>query len=172
MKKEAIIKNFAAGLKLFFGFFLGVGFISTGWSYFLISTPPTWKKWEDAYALAVKEKRIIILDVYTDWCGWCKKMDKDTYENPQVLESIQKKFVAVKINPEKNVKYLYKGQTYTAAQLLRELTRIAGEGISGYPTTLFVVPRENAQDHVHVVGGYLGPKEFLQALSQLQAYYP
>jgi uncharacterized protein YyaL (SSP411 family) len=130
-----------------------------------------WSKWEEAYELAAKEKRIIILDVYTDWCGWCKKMDKDTYDNPQVIEGINQKFVAVKLNPEKNVKYTYKGKTYTSAQLLKELTNIAGEGVSGYPTTLFVVPQTNEQDHVHVVGGYFGPKEFLEAMKKLREYY-
>jgi thiol:disulfide interchange protein len=42
-----------------------------------------WYGWNEGYAKAVKEGKIVLVDAYTDWCGWCKKMDRDTYSNPR-----------------------------------------------------------------------------------------
>src|SRR3982751_4302356 len=47
-----------------------------------------------------KEKRPILIDLYTDWCGWCKVMDKKTYTNKQVIAYLQEHFYPVKLNAE------------------------------------------------------------------------
>jgi len=64
--------------------------------------------WESDYDTALdkakKDKKLIMVDVYTDWCGWCKRLDSDTYSNKIVQETLAKSFVMVKINPEKNQK--------------------------------------------------------------------
>ncbi len=44
------------------------------------------------YALHPKP---IIIDVYTDWCGWCKLMDKNTYQNAKLVKYINEKYYAV-----------------------------------------------------------------------------
>jgi thiol:disulfide interchange protein len=46
----------------------------------------TWYGWNEGYAKALKEGKIVLVDAYTDWCGWCKKMDRDTYTNPTIIK--------------------------------------------------------------------------------------
>jgi thiol:disulfide interchange protein len=64
--------------------------------------------WESDYdtalAKAKKDKKLVMVDVYTDWCGWCKVLDRDTFSNKDVQAKLAKDFVAVKINPEKSQK--------------------------------------------------------------------
>ncbi|HSJ67441.1 MAG TPA: DUF255 domain-containing protein, partial [Anditalea sp.] len=47
-----------------------------------------WLTFEEAAAMTEKDPKMIIVDVYTDWCGWCKKMDKGTFTDPTVVEYI------------------------------------------------------------------------------------
>ena len=49
---------------------------------------------------AKKEHKYILADVYTDWCGWCKKLDKDVFTNSAVISYLQKDFICVKVNAE------------------------------------------------------------------------
>ena len=61
--------------------------------------------WEHNYDAglerAKKDKKLVMVDMYTDWCGWCKKLDRDVYADAKVSEKLARNFVAVKINPEK-----------------------------------------------------------------------
>ena len=64
--------------------------------------------WEQDYKAglerAKKDKKLVMVDMYTDWCGWCKKLDKDTFSDKDVADKLAKDFVAVKLNPEKSPK--------------------------------------------------------------------
>lgn len=53
-----------------------------------------------AMAEARASGKIVMVDVYTDWCGWCTKLDEETYQDP-VVASLLSAIVAVKVNPEK-----------------------------------------------------------------------
>src|SRR4051812_21578649 len=59
-----------------------------------------WYGWNEGYEKAIKENKIVLVDAYTDWCGWCKKMDRDTYANPEVIKKLNQHFIAIKFNPE------------------------------------------------------------------------
>jgi thiol:disulfide interchange protein len=48
-----------------------------------------WYGWNEGYPLAKKEGKLILVDAYTDWCGWCKKMDRDTYANADVIKNLK-----------------------------------------------------------------------------------
>jgi len=102
----------------------------------------TWLSWADGYAKAKTEKKIILLDVYTEWCGWCKVMDQKTYSQADIITLIGKDFVPVKLNPELDGTYEYEGTTYTGSELITKLSTVAGTAFSGYPTCFFVFTKD------------------------------
>lgn len=59
-----------------------------------------WLSMAELQAAYAKNPKPIIIDVYTDWCGWCKVMDRETYSNDKVADYINKNFYAVKYNAE------------------------------------------------------------------------
>ncbi len=64
--------------------------------------PIAWmEKFEDAKKAAAKEKKVMFVDFYADWCGPCKAMLNTTYKNTEVVAK-SKRFVPVLINVDKN----------------------------------------------------------------------
>lgn len=59
-----------------------------------------WYEYADGYNKAKAENKILLVDAYTDWCGWCKVMDRETYTNAAVIAALNQDFVCVKFNPE------------------------------------------------------------------------
>ena len=55
---------------------------------------------DEARAAQKKEPKKIFMDVYTNWCGPCKLLDKNTFQNPDVSRYISEHFYAVKFNAE------------------------------------------------------------------------
>lgn len=70
-----------------------------------------WLTWEEAMARNEKEPKKVLVDVYTDWCGWCKKMDKTTFVDPAIVSYVMENFYAVKFNAEQKADINYKGHT-------------------------------------------------------------
>ena len=77
---------------------------------------------EKAKQEARVEGRYILVDVYTDWCGWCKKMDKTTFHNDEVAKFVNENMVALKLNAEKGIG--------------KELSQ--KYGVSGLPTIIYL----------------------------------
>lgn len=118
-----------------------------------------WLGWNDGYAKAVKTNKILLVDAYTDWCGWCKKMDRDTYTNAEVIKKINQYFIPVKFNPEiKDVMYKIDDQSLTGPQLYSQLSR--GEA-TGFPTVYYVFTNKKA---LFLDAGYKDASAFLQVL--------
>lgn len=123
----------------------------------------TWLDYEMGYNKAVRENKIILVDVYTDWCGWCKVMDRETYTNAEVIKTVNTHFVTVKLNPEKTRSFSFGKSTMTAEQLHSWL----GYGRTfGYPTTYFVHNPGTSQER-QSIAGYLPPVEFMGILNQV-----
>jgi len=59
-----------------------------------------WMTWTEAVAANEKEPKKIFVDVYTDWCGWCKRMDQSTFKDSAVVATMNAHFYAVKMNAE------------------------------------------------------------------------
>jgi len=111
-----------------------------------------WLSFEEAKVAAAKQKKTILLDVYTDWCKWCKKMDADTYGNPKVMEYLGKKFIIAKLNPEEDGNVIFKGKSITKAEFAQNA------GVNGYPTLLFF---DAKGELITGISSYLEAKQFL-----------
>ena len=72
-----------------------------------------WVTIEEAIELQKTAPKKIIMDVYTNWCGPCKLLDKNTFHNADVVDYINKHYYAVKFNGEGDDKVTYKENTYT-----------------------------------------------------------
>lgn len=71
-----------------------------------------WLTFEEAIKKSKTEKRPVFIDVYTDWCGWCKVMDKNTFNDPKVAKLLNEKFYAVKFNAEQKEDVVFNGTTF------------------------------------------------------------
>lgn len=71
-----------------------------------------WMTFEQAIEKSKVEKRKVIIDVYTDWCSWCKRMDSTTFASPAVANYINEKFYPVRLNAEQQQDIVFKDKTY------------------------------------------------------------
>lgn len=120
------------------------------------SKDPQWKNFNDGIAEAKKSGKKILIDVYTDWCSWCKKMDTTTYTNKKISEYLKKNYVIIKLNAEGDEKIMYAGQTLSPAEFAK------GMGVNGYPATLFM--KSDGQP-ITLLPGYAEPDRFIHVLS-------
>jgi len=118
----------------------------------------TWLSFEQAVELQAKAPKKIIIDVYTDWCGWCKKMDKYTYTNDSVIKHINANYYLVKLNAEQkeDIKFRDKTFSFKPEYKSHELAVSLLNGQMSYPTTVFLDEDINI---LTVVPGYLTPKD-------------
>lgn len=72
-----------------------------------------WMKIEEAVAAAQKTPKKIFIDVYTDWCGWCRRMDQTTFSNPVIANYINENYYAVKLDAETTDTITFKGYQFT-----------------------------------------------------------
>jgi thioredoxin-related protein len=71
-----------------------------------------WVTMEQAQELVKKDPKPIFIDVYTNWCGPCKMLDRNTFSDPQVAAYINRHFHAVKFNAESGDPVTFNGQRY------------------------------------------------------------
>ena len=124
-----------------------------------------WVSIEEAVRLNEKEPRNILIDVYTDWCGYCKKMDRETYENKVIVGLINKNFYAVKFNAEQRDSVVFKGKTFgfinQGRRGVHEFAAALLKGKMSYPSTVFLDKKQGIIDRVP---GYLRPDFMEQVL--------
>lgn len=103
--------------------------------------------YNEALEEAKLKNKLVFLDAYTDWCGWCRKLDKTTFSNASVISYLNDNFVIMKVNIEKG-----------DGPALR-----SKYSVNSYPTLLFI---NSKGKEVHRISGYVDATDFLVEAEQ------
>ena len=105
-----------------------------------------WVSLEEAVELQKTSPKKILIDMYTNWCGPCKLLDKRTFQNADVANYVNKNYYAVKFNAEGNDKVMFRGREFSnpGYDPAREFKRNSAHELSRYfriqafPTMVFL----------------------------------
>jgi thioredoxin-related protein len=118
-----------------------------------------WLTFEEAMKKSAQDNKPIFIDVYTDWCGWCKKMDKNTFQTNEVVEYVAQNYHAVKVDAESEDATSFDGQKLTYRQLSGGVFQV-----TGYPSIVLI----NSKKEVAVAPGYRDKGDFVQLLEKFK----
>ncbi len=124
-----------------------------------------WYTIEEAEKLIKENPRPIFIDTYTDWCIWCKRLDKDTFSNPVIAEILTKMYYPVKFDAEGKEKVTFQGKTFVndgKSGPSHQLAIALLKGQMAYPTVVFL--NEKGQ-LLAPMPGFKTPKEMEELLS-------
>lgn len=118
-----------------------------------------WLSLQEAAEKLKTAKRPVLIDLYTDWCGWCKVMDKKTYANKNVSAYLADKFYPVKVNAESRQAIQWSGKSFAfnAQYRTNEFAIYLTRGQLSYPTTV-IIPADGSEPQA--IPGYLEPRDF------------
>ncbi|MGE0635265.1 MAG: thioredoxin family protein [Bacteroidia bacterium] len=105
-----------------------------------------------ALAESAKQNKPVFMDAYTNWCGWCKKLDRTTFADKEVSDYLNQNFIILKVNMEE-------GEGVDLADKY---------GINSFPTLLFINEKGEA---FHGIGGYANQEEFLYEAQKAKTIY-
>lgn len=105
---------------------------------------------ESVLARAQSEHKLVFADFTTSWCGWCKRLERDTFSDAEVMRALNERYVCVSIDAESKL----------GAPLAQRYK------IAGFPTLLFLAPDGTVR---HTIGGYVPPERFRQELDRVEA---
>lgn len=120
-----------------------------------------WLTFEEAVAKSKDNPKKMIIDLYTDWCKWCKVMDDNTFAHPVIAKYINDNYYAVKFNAESTKTVKFAGQTFVnqkqGSRSPHDLAVALTQGKLSYPTYVFM---DEKNQIIHVQPGYIEPKQF------------
>ena len=123
-----------------------------------------WYNFTEGYKLAQKLNKLIFIDIYADWCGYCKLLDKNVFSKKKVQDAMLENYIPVKLDVESEKKVSYFGEMVYPGQIA--VTYI-GEDL-GLPTCL-VMNNEGAE--VDTITGYVSSKTMIRNLNEIAEYY-
>jgi thioredoxin-related protein len=121
-----------------------------------------WISIEEAEKLIQENPKKIFVDIYTDWCGWCKRMEANTFSHPYIIDYINENFYAVKLNAEQDEPIVFRGVEYVnenpgGRRSSHNFARALLQGRMSYPSVAFFDEQLNL---ITAIPGYRDPKAF------------
>jgi thioredoxin-related protein len=124
-----------------------------------------WMSWEDAAKAIEKKPKKIFVDVYTEWCGWCKRMDATTFKDAKVIAEINSNFYAVKLNAEQKESIFWKGEEFkwypSGRDGLNKLAHDLLDGNLSYPTYVIM---DEEYSRILISPGFMEPPMLMKEL--------
>ena len=124
-----------------------------------------WVSLKEAIEMNREEPRKFMVDVYTDWCGWCKRMDATTFSNEEVASYVNAHFYPVKFNAEMKDSLTLGERTYhfidNGRRGYHEVAAILTKGRLSYPTIVYL---DEELRHISVEPGYKTAAQLSQKL--------
>lgn len=124
-----------------------------------------WISWDEAVEAHARSPKMLFIDVYTDWCGWCKVMDRQTFTDPKVIKHLNDNYYAVKFNAESEPPVVFRGQEYKVVsggrRGIHTLAYALLEGELSYPSYVYL--NQNFQ-RITVSKGFKPAEPFLEEL--------
>ncbi len=124
-------------------------------------TKVNWYSFEKAVKLNKENPKKVLVDVYTDWCGWCKKMKKQTFYHPKIAKYINENYYPVRFNAETNKKVNFSGRTFTKKEKSErrphDLAIALLNGKMSYPSVAYL---DGNNQLITAVPGFYEPKEY------------
>ena len=155
--KNSSLKSFSLILTVLF-FYLLIG--GTTFAEEVKTTDSKTIKWfayDEGLKLAKKSNKQIVIDFTAKWCGWCKKMEKEAFIDPQIVKIMNEEFVAVRVDGDSRKELDIDGYKITEQQLARQEFRV-----TGYPAFWFL---ESDGTKIGPIKGYKPTAQFLTALN-------
>lgn len=132
-------------------------------------TTVKWMTFEEAVEKSKTEKKKIFIDVYTDWCGWCKVMDKKTFSEAKVAKILNENFYPVKFNAEQTEDVVFNGTTFkyvgSGGRGTHQLAAALLNNQLSYPTVVFLdeefriiqpLPGYREAPEFHMIAKFIG----------------
>jgi len=130
----------------------------------LYSQEINWMSLDEVREAQKTNPKNVLIDVYTNWCGPCKLMDRNTFSNTDIIKIINENYYAIKFNAEGNDIITFMDKVFTNPNFdstktqkrnsSHQLTQFLG--INAYPSTLFF---DSDMNYLTPVKGYLNPKQ-------------
>jgi len=122
-----------------------------------------WYAIDEVLEQVAQAPKKILIDVYTDWCGWCKVMDRNTFSDPKIAAYMNKHFYSVKLNAEQRAPIVFGDRTwnYMNEQRVHELAAALLQGKMGYPSIVYM---DEKGQLLSVVASYMQPDALLPVL--------
>jgi len=119
-----------------------------------------WLDFDDGLARARSIRKPIMINFYTDWCVYCKKLDRETLQDPEVARTLESGFVAIRLNAENGkARLAYRGKSFTHAEFSRYF------GVTAFPSIVFL---NDKGEPITMVPGFVPAQQFSVFLNYIR----
>lgn len=128
-----------------------------------------WVSIEKAFQMNKESKtpKPIFIDVYTDWCGWCKRLDATTFKEAKLVKYLSDNYLCVKLNAEQKEDILFNKHTYhfvkSGKNGYHEFAALLLDGRMAYPSMVVLSP---SNQRTHYFAGYMSADALIQKLEK------